>query len=179
VLQRIAQVHPALVILAMARHYTSIYGFVPYQQPWLSALGQMVADIRAMGSKVAVIGPVPKPPFIVPTCLSAHLQDATACTVSLDQAINLAGQAAEKKVVQAAGGSYIETEPWFCTSSTCAAIVGNIEVWRDDNHITATYAAYLGPVMSDVLEQIMDTPAPAISSPSTARGAQGQAAPVA
>ena len=148
VLARIQATHPALVVLAVARHYTSIYGFTPYQQPWLQGLGEMVSTIRRMGSKVAVIGPVPKPPVIVPDCLSSHLTSATACTVPVAQAINETGEEAERAAVVGAGGYYINTQPWFCTSTTCAVMLGNIEMWRDDNHITATYSSFLGPAMS-------------------------------
>jgi hypothetical protein len=44
--------------------------------------------------------------------------------------------------------------PWFCTGNNCGAIVGNIEVWRDDNHITATYSGFLGPVISAYLKSV-------------------------
>ena len=155
VLARISTIHPALVILAVARHYTSIYGFTPYDQLWLNGMTQMIRTIRAMGSKVMVIGPVPKPPFIVPDCLSAHLNSATACTVATAQAFNLAGLAAEEATVRAAGAAYVDTRPWFCTTQTCAAIVDNLEVWRDDNHITATYSTYLGPAMSAELAELI------------------------
>ena len=76
VLTRIQEVHPAMVVLAVARHYTSIYGFTPYSPQWLTGLAQMVTTIRQMGAKVVVIGPVPKPPVTVYDCLSQHLTDA-------------------------------------------------------------------------------------------------------
>jgi peptidoglycan/LPS O-acetylase OafA/YrhL len=155
VLARIQADHPALVILAVARHYTSIYGFTPYQQPWLQGLAQMVSTIRRLGSKVMVIGPIPKPPALVPDCLSAHLGDAAACTVPLSQGVDAAGMAAERAVVTSAGGSYVDTLPWFCTAQTCAVIVGNLEVWRDDNHITAVYSNFLGPAMSAEMAAVM------------------------
>jgi peptidoglycan/LPS O-acetylase OafA/YrhL len=155
VLARIAAVHPALVILGVARHYTSVYGFTPYDQQWLNGMAQMIRTIRPMGSKVMVIGPVPKPPELVPDCLSAHLDDATACTVRVDQAFNTAGLPLEETTVRAAGGSYVDTRPWFCTRGTCAVIVDNLEVWRDDNHITATYSTYLGPAISAELAEIL------------------------
>ena len=154
-LARIASVRPALVILGVARHYTSIYGFTPYDQQWLSGMAQMVAQIRQLGSKVMVIGPIPKPPMNVPDCLSAHLTDATACTFPLAQTVDAAGEAAERAAVLAAGGSYVNTEPWFCSGPTCAVIAGNIEMWRDDNHITATFSAYLGPALGAELAVVM------------------------
>jgi hypothetical protein len=151
VLQQIATVHPALVILGVARHYSTAYGFTVYGPQWLSGLSQMVTTIRRMGPQVMVMGPIPKPPADVPGCLSQHLTSATACTVPLSAGVNAAGQAAEKAAVSAAGGVYVPTEPWFCTATTCAVIVDNLLVYRDDNHLTATYSSFLTPVIEDEL----------------------------
>jgi peptidoglycan/LPS O-acetylase OafA/YrhL len=155
VLARIQEVHPAVVILGMARHYSSVYGFTPYQEPWLQGMAQMVATIRQMGARVVVVGPVPKPPFNVPDCLSAHLGDAVACTEPVSTEINDAGMAAERSAVTAAGGTYVDVQPWFCTVTRCAVIVGNIEMWRDDNHISPEYSSFLGPAMSAELQAVM------------------------
>jgi peptidoglycan/LPS O-acetylase OafA/YrhL len=160
VLARMRQLRPALVILGVARQYTSIYGFTPYQSPWLDAFSQMVTMLRGIGARVLVMGPVPKPPFIVPDCLSAHLDDSAACDTPLSVGINQAGMAAERAAVTSAGGNYFDVQPWFCAGGTCAAIVDNLEVWRDDNHITATYASFLGPALSAELALVMAEPAP-------------------
>jgi hypothetical protein len=155
VLNRIQTDHPALVILGMARHYISAYGFTPYSPQWMQGLTDMITDIEALGSKVVVLGPVPKPPGLVPDCLSSHLYSVTDCTVPLNQAIDESGKAAEKAAATKAGASYLDPQPWFCTAQTCAVIVGNLEVWRDDNHITGTYSTFLGPVMSAQLQLIL------------------------
>ncbi|HLM95449.1 MAG TPA: acyltransferase family protein [Acidimicrobiales bacterium] len=160
VLARIAQVHPTLVILGVARHYTDIYGFTPYSTQWLQGLSQMVSSIRQLGPRVLVIGPVPKPPFSVPGCLSVHLTSAAACTVPLSQGLNVPGKLAEEHAVAAAGGSYLDPDPWFCTPDTCAVMVDNLLAYRDDNHITATYASYLAPAVTDELGRVLNDPAP-------------------
>ena len=46
--------------------------------------------------------------------------------------------------------TYIDTIPWFCTAVTCAAMVDNLLVSRDDNHITATYSGFLAPVGAQI-----------------------------
>jgi peptidoglycan/LPS O-acetylase OafA/YrhL len=157
VLARIMVEHPALVILGVARHYEPVYGFSPYDNGWLSYLAQMVIQLRQLGSQVLVIGPVPKPPFVVPDCLSAHLSSAAACTFPVAQTINEAGEAAERAAVMNAGGAYLNTQPWFCAGATCGVMLDNIEMWRDDNHITETYSAYLGPAMGAQIAVVMPT----------------------
>jgi hypothetical protein len=155
VLNQIAAIHPALVILGVARHYTDVYNFTPYSSVWLSGIGQEVSAIRSLGPQVLMLGPVPKPPFDVPGCLSAHLTSATACTVPIGVGLNQSGIAAETMVVNNNGGSYVDTQPWFCTLTTCAVMVDNLVVYRDDNHLTAAYAAFLTPVVEPVLERAM------------------------
>ncbi|TPM26380.1 SGNH hydrolase domain-containing protein [Mesorhizobium sp. B2-3-5] len=36
----------------------------------------------------------------------------------------------------------------LCGKQTCAAVVGNIIVWRDYHHMTATYALALAPYLA-------------------------------
>jgi peptidoglycan/LPS O-acetylase OafA/YrhL len=155
VLSQIGAIHPALVILGVARHYTDIYGFTPYGPVWLSGLGEEVGDIRDLGAKVLVFGPVPKPPFDVPGCLSTHLTDAAACTVPLDVGLDESGISAEKTVVAQNDGTYVDTRPWFCAGATCAVMVDNLVVYRDDNHLTQAYASFLAPAVEPVLQEAM------------------------
>ena len=165
VLAQIAALHPALVILGVARHYEPVYGFTVYSPQWDDDMAQTVRQIRSTGSSVVVIGPVPKPPFDVPTCLSLHLTTAGDCTVALSQAIDLAGAAGERAAVQDAGGEWVSTQPWFCTSTVCAVIVDNLLAFRDDNHISAEYANFLTPVLKPELEEALLAPPPAVTLP--------------
>jgi peptidoglycan/LPS O-acetylase OafA/YrhL len=150
VLLKIEQARPALVILGVARHYDTQYGFTVYSPQWIAGLRQMVTTIESYGSRVAVFGPVPKVPY-APPCLSAHLDDVTWCRQPLHNVINQLGEVAEDLTTTKAGGYYIDVQPWFCTTITCPMIIGNLEVFRDDNHITATYANFLTPLVENSL----------------------------
>lgn len=152
-LARIAAEHPALVVLGVARHYDSAYGFLPYDAQWLAGLQRTVSAIRAGGSQVLMIGPIPKPPFDVPTCLSAHLTNLPACNLNRAATLSASGTAAEKAVVTAAGGSYLDVSPWFCTATSCPVVVGNLMVFHDDNHLTTYYPSWLTPALAPVLQQ--------------------------
>jgi peptidoglycan/LPS O-acetylase OafA/YrhL len=147
----IAREKPTVVVLGAARHYGPEYRFHVYGPDWLGGLAAMVKEIRAIGPQVVVMGPVPHPSGNVPDCLSGHLSDAVACTRPLTAAVNPAGIAAEQAAVLAAGGSYINVIPWVCSPAACAVIVGNILVFRDDNHITTTFATWLSPVLDGTI----------------------------
>jgi peptidoglycan/LPS O-acetylase OafA/YrhL len=144
VLQEIAEIRPALVILGVARHYSPIYGFTVYSSQWMNGLSQMVSEIRTLGSRVLVMGPIPKPSFTVTSCLSENLSTAENCASPRDSAVDIPGMREEETAVVNAGGSYVNTLFWFCTTeSICPPIVDGVLVYRDDNHITATYASFL------------------------------------
>ncbi|OBG44687.1 acyltransferase family protein [Mycolicibacterium fortuitum] len=148
VLTRIAKERPALVVLDMVRRYGADFGFVSYDPTWLDSLTRLVSQLRGTGARVLVLGPVPDPHTTVPTCLSAHMDDATACAPNRSIAMNANGIAAETAAVNAGGGQYARLDQYFCTAERCPVIVGNTLVFRDDNHITAEYAQLLAPVIA-------------------------------
>jgi peptidoglycan/LPS O-acetylase OafA/YrhL len=160
VLKAIAKIHPILVIVAATHVYTSAYNFTPYDRVWLNGMKREVQDIRQAGSQALVMGPMPQSPVDVPGCLSSHLTDATACTIPASIAIDASGMMAEQAATQQAGGHYIDIQPWFCTTKTCAVMVDNLLVYRDDQHLTKTYSAFLTPEIDALLQQTVTHPLP-------------------
>ena len=155
VLARLQADHPALVVLAMSRRYGADFGFTSYDPSWLAALGRTVGTLRSTGATVLVLGPVPDPHSWVPTCLSAHLDAASACAPARSAAVDAPGVAAEAAAVLQAGGRYDDLTGLFCTSAVCPVVVGNILVFRDDNHVTPEYATVLAPVIDALLTQAL------------------------
>jgi peptidoglycan/LPS O-acetylase OafA/YrhL len=154
ILDRLHAEHPALIVLGTARHYTPDFSFTVYSPQWLDALTRTVTELRSTGASVLVLGPIPHPDKNVPTCLSEHLDSATACApdrASLDDA----GVAAEARATEAGGGTYADLTDLFCTAARCPAIVGNQLVYRDDNHLTTDYARFLAPVLAAVIDRTL------------------------
>jgi hypothetical protein len=145
---RIGAEHASLVIVDAARHYGPEYDFHVYSAQWLSGLAQTVKELRATGAKVLVFGPIAKPAGDVPDCLSVHLDDAQACAAPSGVAENYLGSRAEQLTVEGAGGYYVPTAPWVCAKASCPVIAGNLLMYRDDNHLTDTYAKWLEPVVA-------------------------------
>jgi peptidoglycan/LPS O-acetylase OafA/YrhL len=159
VVARIQALHPALVVLGFSREYGIPDDHVVVDgAAWMQGLSSVMTTLRATGAQVVLMGDVPYPQTgLVPDCLSAHLTDAVACTMPKQYPYyNPSGVGQEEAVAAAAGAGYINTQPWFCYDLTCAVIVNNILVYRDDNHITATYASWLTPVIGADLEQATD-----------------------
>ncbi|MFC9556540.1 acyltransferase family protein [Rhodococcus sp. NPDC056960] len=148
IVDRLQTERPRLVVLSMSRRYGADFGFTVYGQAWLDSLTRLVTEIRATGAAVLVLGPIPDPKSTVPTCLSDHLDDATACSPPRQVAIDGVGVAAEAAATTAGGGRYADLTSLFCTTDRCPVVVGNDLVFRDDNHLTLEHAQALTPVVA-------------------------------
>jgi peptidoglycan/LPS O-acetylase OafA/YrhL len=153
IMARLTAEHPRLVVLSMSRRYHADFGFAAYDPAWIDTLTRTVAELRGMGATVLVLGPVADPQGSVPTCLSAHLDDAAACAPARSAAVNADGIAAEQTATSTAGGHYADLTDLFCTPDRCPVIVGNTLVFRDDNHVTTQYAQLLAPVIGALADR--------------------------
>ena len=153
VLARVAAEHPRLVVLDMSRRYGADFGFASYDPAWIETLGRTVAQLRRTGATVLVLGPAPDPHSAVPTCLSGHLDDASACAPNRAAAVDNGGIAAERAATTGNGGHYADLTDLFCTHERCPVIVGNTLVFRDDNHLTTEYARLLAPVIGALTDR--------------------------
>lgn len=152
VLQRLAAERPQLVVVGMSRRYGSDFGFTSYSREWLDSLNTLVSELRAAsGGRVLVLGPVPDPDSVVPVCVSGELGDANACSPPRAEAINADGITAEAAATRRGGGRYAELTDLFCAQAICPVIIGSDLVFRDDNHVTTTYARKLAPVLGTVV----------------------------
>ncbi|WP_040858421.1 acyltransferase family protein [Nocardia niigatensis] len=155
VLTRLQSERPRLIVVSMSRRYGGDFGFVSYDRAWIDGLTRLVAELRAIGSAVLVLGPIPDPHTTVPTCLSEHIDDALACTPERPVAVDDAGVGAEQTAAVAGGGQYADLTSLFCTAVRCPLIVGNTLVYRDDNHLTVSYARTLGPAIGALTDQAL------------------------
>jgi peptidoglycan/LPS O-acetylase OafA/YrhL len=144
---------PTLVLLGMSRRYGGDFGYTTYDAAWMDAITRLTTELEAAGSQVVVLGGVPDPHAVVPTCLSSNISSVPACTPDRATAVNAAGVAGERQATEAGGGTYADLNQLFCTDAECPLIVGNQLVFRDDNHITYGYATFLQPVMGALIER--------------------------
>jgi hypothetical protein len=148
-LDRIRAERPAVVLLGAARHYEARhYGFQVYGPEWTAGLTETVRQIRAAGAAAIVLGQTPKPTVDVPSCLSEHLTSMTGCTTPTATAVSPDGAQTERAAAGAAGAHYVDTPRWICTPEACAVAVGDLLVYRDDNHLTTAYAGWLAPALA-------------------------------
>jgi hypothetical protein len=158
ILARLRAERPRLVVLSLWRGYgadESMTGFHSYDAAWLDGMTRLVQQLRGTGAKVLVLGPVPDPRFVVPICLSGHLDDASACLPRRSAAVNPAGIAAESAAATAGGGQYADLTDLFCTATRCPVVVGNTLVFFDESHLTFEYSRLLAPVVGALADRTL------------------------
>ena len=64
------------------------------------------------------------------------------CIRSLHSAV----RGPEQREVVLSHPGVIDPTAWFCTDA-CPAVIGNLLVYRDSNHMTTTYALALAPLL--------------------------------
>jgi hypothetical protein len=153
VMARLYREKPQVIVLDMSRRYGADFGFTSYDQAWLDSLTLVVQTLRRTGAKVLVLGPVADPHSTVPTCVSAHMDNAVTCAPTRAEGLNEGGIAAEAAATTAGGGHYADLSDLFCTADRCPVVVGNTLVYRDDNHVTTEYAQVLAPLLTEIVEQ--------------------------
>lgn len=104
------------------------------------------------GVAVVAIRDTPAPKIDVPECVASNESNLTACAVPRDQASGNRGLALIKATVQENRAALIDLNDYICPGSSCAAVVGNVIVYRDGGHLTATYIGTLGPILNDHLD---------------------------
>ena len=158
---RLRAEHPRLVVLSLWRGYGAgsgngwLSGFTSYDPAWIDSLTRLVQQLRGTGAQVLVLGPVPAPDTVVPVCLSAHLDDATACSPLRSTAVNQPGIAAESAATKAGGGQYADLTELFCTADRCPVIVGNTLVYFDWEHLTLEYSRQLAPAIGALADRAL------------------------
>ncbi|MGE2733861.1 acyltransferase family protein [Mycolicibacterium vaccae] len=101
------------------------------------------APLVAQGTRVVVIRDTPKPNTSQPECVAGHLDSLTACATPRDRALDNRDQSQPAAVAAVPGAQLVDLTDWVCPGTTCAPVIGGVIVFRDDSHMTATYAKSL------------------------------------
>jgi len=117
-------------------------GVAGYAEVWRALLDS--------GKAIFVVedNPEPKGGARVVDCVAEHRDDPSSCA-------NERGAALASEDLQVAAAvlvpdvGLIETLGFFCDDVTCPAVIGNVLVYRDQNHLTVEYASSLSPLLRD------------------------------
>ena len=156
-MDRIAAEKPALVVVSNSRGYQLMVDGIAtpvakVARDWDAALGRTLSRLVPLAGRVVVIGDTPRSNADPPVCLSANLDDASACSVPYQTAVDSAYTRREADIAAAAGAGWVDPTAWICRTDRCPVVFGRFLIFRDQHHLTATYSRALAKQLYEAME---------------------------
>jgi hypothetical protein len=141
---------PDAVIISSFAHYEEYGASGVTLSTWSVGVEATVTRLQEV-TQVVVISDTPRFERSPSGCLSASVLNASRCALPPDEALDLAWANAERRVAEANGAIVIEFNSLLCNSTMCGVIIGDVLLYRDEHHLTATMSASLGPALASEL----------------------------
>ena len=126
-----------------------------YASYW-SALGDA-------GVGVVALADTPAPGFEVYECVSEHPDQLSEC--SFDRNDGSGTPALRQAATRIPIAAFVDMNDWICPISRCPPVIGNVLVYRQTSHVTATYVETLAPALKRRLEPAIEQVRAAASEP--------------
>jgi peptidoglycan/LPS O-acetylase OafA/YrhL len=132
-----------------------------WQKEWREGLQGTVTELESRGIKPVLMQDTPYPGQDVPTCLSRSYTEIQECSPNMRTAYR---DDMNQMMVDfdRTGQQVLWVRNWFCITTSCPTVVGSVLVYRDDNHMTVTFASLIAPLLDaatfDFVEWYARTP---------------------
>lgn len=146
VVEAIAADPPDLLIVSGYR-YKQV-GWATGMDPdavWERGARAALDALRPLAPRMVILGDSSTPALDVPSCLAAHRSAVGACVATREQAVRPTRQEVERRLADEFDALFVPTSDWTCTAVACPVVVGQVLMYRDDSHLTATAALLLTP----------------------------------
>jgi peptidoglycan/LPS O-acetylase OafA/YrhL len=156
----IATLHPAAVFLAndSVGYQPMTNGkIVPTAQVeavWDAGLEATIRRLTATGAQIVVLGDTVRQTLDPVDCLSSHLDNGSACATAVADAVDIDHALHEWAAAVAAGAIFVDPRPLMCNTDPCPSIIGRFLLYRDQSHMTASFARAVAPRLFDLLPPI-------------------------
>ncbi|MFC7246143.1 acyltransferase family protein [Catellatospora aurea] len=148
----IRSLNPAMVVMSSNGNGDALDVGPDQATGWASAWRKTFGRLAQPGMKQVLISDTAWPAGDAPECVSSHLTKLEACHRPTQAAI---GDGRRRALVAEAatldGVTVIDPLPWMCTAARCPVVIGNVLVYKDNSHLSATFAALLATVLADRL----------------------------
>ncbi|MBJ7490069.1 MAG: acyltransferase [Ilumatobacteraceae bacterium] len=125
-----------------------------WQKEWRVGLQSTIDQLTAKGITPVLMEDTPYPGQDVPTCLSRHYTNVQLCNPIISSAFR-EDMHQMLEDFDAADTHVLWTRQWFCTDVGCPTVVGNILVYRDDNHMSVTFASFIAPLLDAAIVDVV------------------------
>jgi peptidoglycan/LPS O-acetylase OafA/YrhL len=146
VVRRIIDTRPDVVVTSLIYNYTVPGAAADTNERLAEGLEKAWSQLASQGIGVVAIRTTPHFSYDVPDCVAAHEHDADRCGLAKDEAV-LAVDPITLAAMRSPGVTMVDMNGFICPADRCSPIVGNVLVYRDKHHLTATYAATLASAL--------------------------------
>ena len=116
---------------------------------WEAGLAKTLDRISPHTGRTIVLGDIAYSNEPGLDCLSTHPDDVETCNVPIEEAVLADHNAMEQQVAAEHGAEYVDLIPYFCTETTCPAVIGNLTTRRDSLHVAENYALWLSSALGE------------------------------
>jgi len=151
-LQQVVESDADLVVTSNYRYRG--YGVRLTNDVWQAGLERMVEALVGAGKQVLLLSDIPVPGKNQAECLADNPRRIQRCSHEREISVRKEFILIDQAVAEKFGVSAYDPTEWFCAQA-CPAVIGDMAVRFDEDHISQTYAAflaaYLEPVLLDAL----------------------------
>lgn len=115
------------------------------------AMVRLVDDLTPYVGRFVVIGDPPAVGVSPARCLARQRNTLGDCAAPGAER-SIAAIGAVRAAAEESGATYISTGDWFCLDDYCPTVLGEMLPYRDQNHVSDTYARYLTEVIGQRLD---------------------------
>lgn len=153
-LKAVLRMKPDLVITSTALPdiYNEYYRLAPTEE-LVQGYRSLWQSLTAAGIPVLVIRDNPRPEIDIPSCVVLNRSALQRCSLSKEQVLDRH----EDPLVQASDlpmVSLLDLTPFLCNETECPAVIGNVLVYRDGDHLTATFVRSLAPYIEKKIDSL-------------------------
>lgn len=160
-LARIARERPALTVLVAARSYEIVDGdgrhpLAGRPDTWRAALVDVLQTVAGSSERVVLLADTPLFSADPLECLASHDQ-VERCPSPSQELLDPAYADLEATAADEAGVGLVSANDWLCPGATCPLVFGSDLVYRDEQHLTASFAGILGDSLGAALAPLPGT----------------------
>ena len=122
---------------------------------WVSGMNSTLVQLVKASGKVFYLADYPVGTIDPDLCLQQSKKVGN-CVMPLSKAIDMDWLQLEHDVALANGAIFVDGTEWICQTDPCSPIIGNITIYRDAGHLTATFARTLfTPLYAKLKKQLV------------------------
>ena len=122
---------------------------------WRRGLTTTLEQVRPTTAELLIIGDTPLPIHQIPNCLSNQPRNVRGCIAPRDESVDVSRVELEREVAGEHDASFVSVSDWLCGTWECPVIIGNMILYRDNNHISATASTYFAPFLAAVMVPLL------------------------